>query len=146
MRVLLDANVVIRALLPLPNPYRSVDVIVDAALRRSFTVLMPRQLRREVLTRTSGRPYLNTRIERSDAERLVTLLEQTGEKQPVLVGPHSPFCRDPKDDYLVAYALSGAADYLVTGDDDLLVLDGRFPFRIVRPPELLAVLREQGLS
>ena len=28
----------------------------------------------------------------------------------------------PKDDYLPAYALVGQADYLVTGDKDLLVL------------------------
>ncbi|MHB8644768.1 MAG: putative toxin-antitoxin system toxin component, PIN family [Thermomicrobiales bacterium] len=33
--------------------------------------------------------------------------------------------RDPKDVHLLAAALGGSADYLVTGDDDLLVLDGR---------------------
>jgi len=146
MRVLLDANIIIRALLPSPNPHRSVDVIVDAALRQRFAILVPRELRREVLTRTSEKAYLSSRIERSDAEGLVTLLEQAGEKQPVLVGPHPPYGRDPKDDYLIAYAVAGHADYLVTDDEDLLVLDGRLPFRIVRPPELLAVLREQGLA
>ena len=33
-------------------------------------------------------------------------------------------CRDPKDDLILACALGGQADYLVTGDEDLLVLDG----------------------
>ena len=31
-------------------------------------------------------------------------------------------CRYPKDDYLLACAVVGLADYIVTGDDDLLVL------------------------
>ena len=32
--------------------------------------------------------------------------------------------RDPKDEHVLAAALSGKADYLVTGDEDLLHLDG----------------------
>ena len=32
---------------------------------------------------------------------------------------NTPF---PKDDYLLAYGLMGGADYLVTGDEDLLTL------------------------
>lgn len=34
--------------------------------------------------------------------------------------PH--LSRDPKDNYLLALALRSDADYLITGDDDLLVL------------------------
>ncbi len=146
MRVLLDANVIIRALLPSSNPHRSVDLIVDAALRQLFTILVPRELRREVLTRTSDKAYLASRIERTDVEGLVRLLEEAGERQSVLVGPHPPISRDPMDDYVLAYATAGRADILVTDDEDLLVLNGRFPFRIVRPPELLTLLREQGLA
>lgn len=37
---------------------------------------------------------------------------------------HLPLhCRDPKDDRFLACALVGACDYLVTGDQDLLVLN-----------------------
>lgn len=32
--------------------------------------------------------------------------------------------RDPKDDKFLAVAVAGSADYLVTGDDDLLTLNG----------------------
>ena len=31
-------------------------------------------------------------------------------------------CRDPKDNFLLELAVDGKADYLITGDDDLLVL------------------------
>jgi uncharacterized protein len=32
-------------------------------------------------------------------------------------------CRDPKDNYLLALAKDGNADFLITGDRDLLVLE-----------------------
>lgn len=38
-------------------------------------------------------------------------------------------CRDPKDDKFLSLAISGNADFILTGDNDLLVLD---PFRTVR--------------
>jgi hypothetical protein len=31
-------------------------------------------------------------------------------------------CRDPKDNYLLSLAIDAAADYLITGDNDLLIL------------------------
>ena len=37
-------------------------------------------------------------------------------------------CRDPKDDKFLELALSGQADWLITGDKDLLVLN---PFRTI---------------
>jgi hypothetical protein len=32
-------------------------------------------------------------------------------------------CRDPKDNYLLSLATDANADYLITGDNDLLVLE-----------------------
>ena len=46
-------------------------------------------------------------------------------------------CRDPKDDHLLELALSGAAEVLVTGDRDLLDLNGQFPFSIISPRDFL---------
>jgi putative PIN family toxin of toxin-antitoxin system len=46
-------------------------------------------------------------------------------------------CRDPKDNMILELAVSGKADVIVTGDDDLLVLN---PFReiaILNPQEFL---------
>ena len=48
-------------------------------------------------------------------------------------------CRDPKDDKILELAWNGHANYIVTGDDDLLVMN---PFRgtaIVRPAEFLTI-------
>jgi uncharacterized protein len=52
--------------------------------------------------------------------------------------------RDRKDDYLLAYAVVGAADYLVTGDEDLLVLKHVGRLRIVSPPAFAGILRDRA--
>ena len=52
-------------------------------------------------------------------------------------------CRDPKDNKFLELAVSGSARYLVTGDQDLLVLN---PFRdvaIVTPHQFLVLTGNQ---
>ncbi len=52
-------------------------------------------------------------------------------RNTIHVAPRSKVkaCRDPDDDFLLDLALAGRADYLLTGDEDLLSID---PFRSVR--------------
>lgn len=55
--------------------------------------------------------------------------------------------RDVKDEHILAAALAGKADYLVTGDDDLLVHQGDprlGALQIVTPSQFLAMLEEQA--
>ena len=47
-----------------------------------------------------------------------------------------------KDDYLLAYALVGSADYLATGDDDLPDLGEVEGVRIVSPSDFAEALRQ----
>jgi putative PIN family toxin of toxin-antitoxin system len=49
--------------------------------------------------------------------------------------------RDPKDDMFLACAVEGEADYLVSSDRDLLVLQAYDDVCIVNPGEFLIVLR-----
>ena len=46
-------------------------------------------------------------------------------------------CRDPRDDKFLEVAVNGMADLIVTGDDDLLVLDPFRPTRILTPKQFL---------
>ena len=55
-----------------------------------------------------------------------------------------PRCRDPFDRPFLSLALVGMADYLVSGDDDLLILAPRFPVPIVKPAELRTRLGHAG--
>ncbi len=51
--------------------------------------------------------------------------------------PKLPRCRDPDDQMFLELAAAGPADWLVTGDKDLLVLGPEFGARIVTPEAFL---------
>jgi len=51
--------------------------------------------------------------------------------------PGTPACRDPFDVPFLQLALAGKADFLVTGDRDLLALTGQFPRKIVTGDQFL---------
>ena len=52
-------------------------------------------------------------------------------------------CRDPDDNHVIEVALAGDAEFVVTGDEDLLVLEQFESVRFVTPQEFLAVLDER---
>lgn len=54
---------------------------------------------------------------------------------PRPAAPHSIQVRDADDAWIVASAVSGRADVIVTGDDDLLSLGDRSPVRVQTPRE-----------
>ena len=56
---------------------------------------------------------------------------------PSVAPPQPRNCRDPFDVPFLELALSGDADFLVTGDGDLLSLASEFPCPIVRSDEFL---------
>ena len=49
-------------------------------------------------------------------------------------------CRDPDDDLVLATAIAGRADLIVTGDNDLLVLKRFGGIRILSPRQVLEIL------
>jgi hypothetical protein len=137
MRVLVDANVFIRYLL---TPQRSSPsaAIVRAAILGDFTLLLPEALMQELVARASAKPYLAQRIQAADLAELAGILESVAEIVPRITQPIPAVTRDPKDDYLIAHALVGRADYLVTGDADLLALDEVGGTKIVTPRAFVA--------
>jgi putative PIN family toxin of toxin-antitoxin system len=46
-------------------------------------------------------------------------------------------CRDPKDDKFLELAVSGKADFIISGDGDLRVLNPFRKIKIVSPREFL---------
>ncbi len=54
--------------------------------------------------------------------------------------PKTPACRDPADIPFLQLALAGKAEFLVTGDRDLLALANRFTCAIMKPEAWLQTL------
>jgi putative PIN family toxin of toxin-antitoxin system len=53
------------------------------------------------------------------------------------IGKRSKICRDPADDIFLAVAKTGKAEWLISGDNDLLVLAQHGQTRIITPAEFL---------
>lgn len=68
-----------------------------------------------------NRPRIRKYISESQAEEFLDLLCEVA----FIVEPKqgAAICRDPKDDYLLYTAITAKANYLVSGDNDLLILD-----------------------
>jgi len=79
----------------------------------------------------------------------------TGEDRMELLGDYLPFvellpepppapaplaCRDPEDQKFLDLAAAAGADFLITGDGDLLALASLAPFRILPPSEARVLL------
>jgi putative PIN family toxin of toxin-antitoxin system len=98
--------------------------LLDAWRRNAFLLLLSDAQRGEV-TDVFSRPRIVERYQVPDDElqALFSLLETQARRVP-LQEPLPLQVRDPKDNHILAAALGGRADYLVTGDDDLLSLAG----------------------
>ena len=133
VRVLIDTNVLISYLWPSSRPGGTIDTVVEAALSGAFTWLAPEVLIAEMFTTITTKTYIAHRIGAEQAQRFVNAIHAIAEILPPIQEPIPKLVRDPKDDYLLAYALVGQADYLVTGDDDLLALGAVDRLRIISP-------------
>ena len=139
-RVLIDTNVLISYLLQ-PDAPGAVQAILRAFLEGHFTLLVPGALLQELLVTVRGKRRLVKRIPPEELTTFIAVLEEFGEEVGEISDPIPMVTRDPKDDYLLAYALVGEADYLVTGDKDLLELQGQITgLEILTPAQFIDVL------
>lgn len=110
MRVVLDTNVLLSALIRRDSaPGR----ILEAWFEDRF-VLLTHPLLIEELRAVSRRPQIRSLIRPAQAGRLVNQIRALAE--PVTRLPARRRSDDPADDFLLAMAEAGPADYLVTGD------------------------------
>ena len=56
----------------------------------------------------------------------------------------SGVCRDPEDDHIIALADSARANYIITGDEDLLILKRYGSTQIVTPRQFWALSKKES--
>lgn len=140
MRVLYDSNIFISYLL---NPGGSaIAHLFDRKALKKITLLLPQPLVGEFTTRIKTKSDLSERISSAQLKNFIKALSQMGEVIQTINQPIPKITRDPKDDYLIAYAVVGKADYLVTGDKDLLVLKRVGDLAIVNPRDFTSLLEK----
>jgi putative PIN family toxin of toxin-antitoxin system len=135
MRVVLDTNVLVSALLVPRSP---PGVLVQSWQRGRFRLLTAEPQLVE-LARVTRYPRVRARLQPSVAGRLVNDLRRVAEVVDAL--PAVDVSPDPYDNYLLSIAVGGVADYLVTGDkSDLLSLGAQPRFQIVSVRRFVSVL------
>lgn len=134
MRVCLDTNVLISGIFWKGLPGKVVDLWVEGR----FDLLVSASILEEY------KRVLRRLTKKLDAEIAETWIAKVVEKASVIAAPlpQKRWSRDRSDDKFIQCAISGRAEYLVTGDLDLLDLEASVPFQIVSPEEFLKVARE----
>jgi uncharacterized protein len=130
LRFVFDTNTVVSALLLKNSVSRKA---FDTAREQGILLISKETMTElnEVLRREKFDKYL------TEQERLHFLAKLVREAHLIEVINEIQECRDPDDDKFLELAVSGRADFLVSGDKDLLTMN---PFRripIVTPRELM---------
>ena len=84
--------------------------------------------------------HLSKRISPEELANFVELARQVGEVIAEIKKENPAVTRDPKDHYLLAYAVVGDADHLVTGDMNLLLLESVSSLKMIKPADFVALL------
>ncbi len=140
MRVIFDANILIRYLLNRSGQGLIRRIVVAAGLG-DFELLVPEELLAEVVD-NCAKGKLVKKVRAEEVAEFIVFLQQVGEHLPALLPPFPAYTRDLKDDYLIAHALRAHADYVVSADNDLLVLGQVESVQILSPAAFSALLRQ----
>lgn len=119
LKVVIDSNIIVTILKGFP----SLSYIYSAFKNGRFKLVISDELLKE-LAYVLARPRLH--ISAADIKELFRLIKMRAVR--VNLGPEIiTICRDhPKDNFILQLAVESKADFIVTGDKDLLVLS---PFR-----------------
>ena len=137
MRAVLDTNVIVSAVL---SPGSPPDSILGASRRGAVDLVTSAPLLRE-LEDVLGRPQIAERLGWAPEERasFIAALADFA----VIVAPKEKLeaiKADPADNRVLEAAVAGTADYIVSGDRDLLELGSYQDIRILTPARFAAVL------
>jgi putative PIN family toxin of toxin-antitoxin system len=141
LRVVLDSSVLVSGFL---TEGGTTAALLSRFRQGDFALCTSRWIVEET-ERALLRPR-NTRRYRYQSEDVRQFLDGLAKSaQMFRDAPRVPaVTRDPSDDQVIACALAAKADYLVTGDQDMLVLAEHEGIRIVTPRQFLDLLGGPG--
>jgi putative PIN family toxin of toxin-antitoxin system len=133
MKIVIDTNIWISYLLG--GLLQRID---EKILSKEIKAVVSDETLKE-LSEVLSRPRFKNIFTAERIKELFSLLDSYA----IVVSPSQKVsaCRDEKDNFLLEVALEGKADYLITGDEDLLVLNVFHNTKIVRPKDFEEMLK-----
>jgi putative PIN family toxin of toxin-antitoxin system len=143
VRIVLDANVALSALLWRGTPYR----LLEAIRQRGDVQLVSSAALLEELADVLTRPSLGKRLAIIGKTAQVVLADYV-EVVEVVAPTEVPRVvpNDADDDHLIAAAAAGGAELVVSGDRDLLGIGSHQGIGIVSPAEAVKAVQAAGLT
>ena len=134
IKIVVDTNIWISFLIG-----RSLDSLVKAIKTKNVEVYFSQELHNELFS-VMARPKFKSQI----PEAKIAEIREIVTNKVTTIKPNCTIadCRDSKDNFLLELAVSAGADYLVTGDNDLLVLDPYQNVRIIKAFEFKKILSQ----
>jgi len=137
IRIVVDASVLIRYLI---RPSAAIRTLIEDHWLNDVVQMVTAPELVEELTAVLQRDYIRRLIQPDEGQALLDAIGAQADHLPAL-GTFPSYTRDSKDDKFVACALASRAEYILTVDQDLLVLASVGDVRIVTPEGFLALLR-----
>ena len=119
--------------------WQKLQLIKDLIASQQLIIILSDQLILEIQSVTQ-RPKLEKYFSKQKVEELIQFLQATGQIYHPAV--KNQVCRDPKDNFLLDLIDSSKADYIVTGDKDLLVLNHFRNTQIITPADFEGKLKK----
>jgi len=132
-KIIIDTNVWISFLIG-----RELQDLKDLIVNEKVKIITTDQLISEIRLVTS-RDKLKKYFNQDNVSDLISLLDILSDK--VKINKIDRICRDPKDDFLLALSRKSRANYLITGDNDLLDLKVYGRTKIVTVKEFKEMIR-----
>lgn len=135
MKVVIDTNIWVSYLIG--SLLQDLD---EKILSKEIKVVVSEEVLKE-LSEVSSRPKFKNIFTTKRMKELFSLLDGYA----IVVSPSQKVnaCRDEKDNFLLEVAIEGKADYLITGDEDLLVMKTFGSTEIIKPKEFEDILKSE---
>ncbi|MFA5576092.1 MAG: putative toxin-antitoxin system toxin component, PIN family [Tissierellaceae bacterium] len=133
IKVVIDTNIFVSALLGSKNAKLVLREVINGDLLLIMSKYQLKEIK-EVLLRPKFSRYITV----SEINELISNLSMKV-IIPIIYDSIND-CRDPKDNFILEEAVYGNAQYIVTGDDDLLVLHPYKWINVVTLREFLKVI------
>ncbi|MEM6831249.1 MAG: putative toxin-antitoxin system toxin component, PIN family [Bacteroidota bacterium] len=129
IKVIFDTNIWISYLIG-----HQLSELSELLISQKIELVLSKQLKTELILVTERKKFQKY-FNRKKVGQLLKLLDFIGSYYEVREYPN--ICRDPKDNFLLGLIKASQANFLVTGDQDLLVLNPFEGTEIIEPNQLI---------
>lgn len=140
LKAVVDTNIIISGTI---KPQGTIGAVLQRLRRRTYMLLLSRATLDEVVA-VLHRPHLRRKYQLSERTVRATLRMIVLRSELVTPDVKIAVCRDPHDDKFLEVAVTGKADVIVSGDNDLLTMATYAGIPIVSASHFLTMLESPG--